>query len=92
MDKKELTVSDFPLDPPQSIKAAFRNNRKTRASARILIEALFDLVVEIDDADPFIKVRKLLPELDDFMFKNPDLNLRFNHLREQFTIAPRNTE
>ena len=91
MTQKKLAVADFPYDPPEKVKVAFRNNHKTRAAARILMDALFDIVANIDDVDPWKKAKKLCPEVDEFTMENTHLVISYNHMREQFLIAVRNS-
>ncbi len=88
MENKKLTVRDFPFSPPEVVKAGFRGAQKTKLAARILMDALFDVVADIDDIDAWRRVAKNSPELAEFTRDNPGIKVSFNHINEEFTIQP----
>ena len=75
---------EFPFEPSEKVKAAFRNENKMKIAVELMTRALADVLAE-SLYDPFEMLRKEHPEVLSRLKKG---RLSYNHLTQTIDIKP----
>ncbi len=88
MEKKKLTLADFPIRVNDEVSAAFSDNAKMKTVVKIMMDALADSVIAMDHADPWGEVIKLMPEITEYQKAHPKIRIKYSYLTCSFSVVP----
>ena len=88
MEKKELTIDDFPLESTDAVKEAFASNAKIQRTVKLLTDSLVESLSSLDSIDPWAIVRKEMPEISQFQIGGRFVSLRYDQVSQNFVVKP----